>query len=229
MIRCSFGDFGKCLNKWNESLQKAARLSIYQTLETLAEGSRAKIIQSYPQIFKDENGVRKNRGVPKMTTKSKVDKQAMSITLGWAMRKDIDFMDDQEFGGVRGEVKAKAQPTWITQQQGRTNTGKMKAALSVKQLMNNIMQHENQYSKETGKPKPFIMQTRSGHHMIARRRTKARDSYDVLYHFDKKVRIRKRWNFVETVDNFVIHYKEPLFTKKLEKNLEKAESKLKFI
>lgn len=230
MIRCSFSDFGKTIQKYHESYLKIGRQSMYQTLEQLAEGSRNQIIKLYPRKFKDENGVHKNQGVPKMITKSKVNKEEKSITMWWAHNRDIDFMDDQEFGNPARTGKdgaSKALPTWKAQQEGRTNTGRMKANYNIKQLMAKIMSYENKRSKELGKPKPFIMTAKSGHHMLARRQTKARDSYFIMYHFDQKVRIRKRWNVVETIDKYCVFNRERLFFQNIENNMKNLDTKFK--
>lgn len=218
MISCSFQTLGKELKRQQSAIMKVVRRASYKTLEDLAEASRTRIISNYPSIFKDQNGVHKNQGVPKMTGKTKVNKQRMSIDVGWAMRKSVDFMDDQEFGGVRKGMNggAKAQPTWFAQRLGRTSTGKMKAGMSVKNLMDNIIKYEDKRSKERGIPRPFLMTARNGHKMIARRKTKDRDSYEVLYHLDHKVRIRKRWKFAETVKGVVIAYKEQFFKNYIE-------------
>lgn len=230
MIQCSFDKFGKTIQEYYKSYLKIGRQSMYQTLEQLAEGSRNQIIKLYPRKFKDENGIQKNKGIPKMISKSKVDKKDNSITVWWAHNRNIDFMDDQEFGNPARTGKdgaSKALPTWKAQQDGRGSSGKMKANYNIGKLMSKIIAYENKRSRETGKPKPFIMTAKSGHHMLARRQTKARDSFVVLYHFDKKINIRKRWNVVETIDNYCVFNRERLFLQNIENNMKKIDTKFK--
>lgn len=219
----SFSVFNKDFTKMLNGIDKNVRLAVYKTLEQTAEKARSAIIANYPKKFPDENGVVKNKGVPKMTSKTRVDKKNMSISLNWGQKKNVDFMDDQEYGAERKGLNggSRAMPTWVAQRMGRKASGRMKAGYSVKNLMDQIMQYENKRSKETGKPKPFLMTSKSGHHMIARRRTKARDSFDVLYHFDRKVKIRPRWDFVKTVEGIAVHTIDKTFVKNLEESMKR--------
>lgn len=214
-----FKNLGKELIKNAENAKKAVRHACYRSLEITAEQSRNAIIANYPKKFKDENGIRKNKGVPKLTSKGKVDKQKLSIELTWGKKQDLDFMDDQEFGGERGGKfgKSKAVPDIETQKKGRTATGKMKDAYSIKKLMSAAIKAETNRSKSSGKPKPFVMATKSGHHMLVRRKTKKKKPLEILYHFDRKVKVRPRWDFVKTVEGVTIHNLEKNFIKQLEK------------
>lgn len=215
--------FQKDFSKMLVGIDKGVKFAAYKTLEQTAERARSAIIANYAKKFPDENGVRKNKGVPKMTSKTKVDKKNMSIGLNWGQKQNVDFMDDQEFGNERTGLNggSRAMPTWVAQRQGRKASGRMKVSYSVKNLMEQIMKYENNRSKETGKPKPFLMTAKNGHHMIARRRTKARNSFDVLYHFDNKVKIRPKWDFVKTVDGVTVHTIEKTFVKNLENVMNK--------
>lgn len=215
-------NFQREYNRMIADQQKAVRLSIYQTLEITAEKSRDAIIADYPKRFKDENGIRKNKGIPKMTSKTKVDKNNLSITLNWGQKQNATFMDDNEFGGTRtGKHGSRPMPSLELQKMGRTSSGKMKQGLKVSKLMALAKKYEDKRSKETGKPKPFFMETKSGHHMLVRRMTKARNSILVLYHFDKKVQVRPRWDFVKTVEGVTVHTIDKTLIGQLEKNLAK--------
>lgn len=218
-------DFQKQFNNMFEAGQKAVRLSVYQTLEITAEKSRNAIIANYPKIFKDEHGIRKNKGIPKMVSKGKVDKNNLSIELNWGRRQGVNFMDDQEFGAVRKGAggKSRPMPSLDAQQQGRTSTGKMKQKLKFSTLMDAVKKYEGNRSKEKGTPKPFMMTTKNGHHMIVRRRTKARNSFFVLWHLDHKVQVRPNWNFIKTVDGVTAHTIDKTLIAQLEKNFEKID------
>lgn len=222
MSNVMFAQFNRELKQFVDNTKKAVRKSQYMALEAVARKSKSAIIANYPKAFKDENGVRKNKGVPKLTNYGKVDKAKLSIEISWAPNKNINFMDDQEFGGVRSgkDGGSRAMPSWFTQQQGRTATGKMKQGYSIKNLMDRALRYENRRSKENGLPKPFIMTSKSGHHMLVRRLNKKRDSVMVLYHFDKKVKIRPRWAFVKTVEGVTMHTIHDEFAKALEKNMQ---------
>lgn len=218
-----FKNLGKELKKMSDDARKKVRRACYLALENTAEQSRNAIIANYPKKFKDENGIRKNKGVPKQTSKTKVDKQKLSISLNWGQKRNLDFMDDQEFGGTRTGLNgaSRAVPTLETRQKGRTASGKMKQSYDIKNLMSAAARAETERSKSSDKPKPFFMITRSGHHMLVRRRTKARNSTEILYHFDKKVQIRPRFDFVKTVEGVTVHNIEKNFIKELEKIMTK--------
>lgn len=218
-------DFQKEFNKMVADGQKAVRQSIYQTLEITAEKSRNAVIANYPKAFKDKNGIRKNKGIPKMTSKSKVDKKNLSISLGWGQKQGKNFMDDNEFGGERTGARggSRPMPSLELQKMGRTSSGKMKQGLKISKLMSLVKKHENKRSKEKGTPKPFMMKTKSGHHMLVRRNGKSRDSILGLYHFDKKVQVRPRWNFMKTVEGVTVHTLDKTLVAQLEKNLSKIE------
>lgn len=218
---CSAKDFGKALDHCIADVQKSVRYAAYKTLENVAERSRRAVIANYFKKFPDENGIVKNKGVPKQVTKSKVDKEKLEISL---FTKDkISFMYDQEFGGERrGSVgKSKAVPFLSTRQEGRNSRGGMKSAYSVKTLMQKALSSSTKHARRAGKPKPFLMTTKSGHTIIAQRTGKGRLPIKPLYHFDRKVKIRPRWDFVKTVENITVRYIEKTFGNELKKSLDK--------
>lgn len=221
MINCSIKDLPKLLKKQMADVNKSVRLATYKALEQTAEDARKAIIANYSKKFPDENGIKKNKGVPQQVTHGKVDKAKLRIEL---FAKDkINFMDDQEFGGERSGTTGGSRPvpTLETRQQGRTSRGTMKQAWSIKTLMGAALKAETEKSRKAGKPKPFIMESKSGHHMLVRRQTKDRDSIKVLYHFDKKVQIRPRWDFIKTVEGITAHNMEKNFNVELEAALKK--------
>lgn len=208
-------------------VNKSLRLATYKALEQTAEDARNEIIKQYSKQFPDENGIKKNKGVPQQVTHGKVDKAKLRIEI---FAKDkISFMDDQEFGGERRGTSggSRAVPTLETMQQGRTSRGTMKQAWSINRLMTAAMRSETERSRKAGKPKPFIMTSKSGHNMLVRRENKARDSIKVLYHFDKKVQIRPRWEFVKTVEGITAHNLEKNFNQSLEEALKKYDKNFK--
>ena len=213
--------FSAALDKAVADTQKKIRHAAYITLEKVAERGRNALIANYPKKFKDENGIIKNKGVPKQVTKSKVNKTNLSIEL--FTKDSISFMYDQQYGGERtgkGGAK-KAVPFLKTQQIGRTSKGTMKKGFQISTLMKKALDHET--AKRTGghKPKPFIMTARSGHKMLSVRLGKARTPIQPLYHFDKKTKIRPRWDFVKTVEGVTVHYIDKTFEQCLKKEMEK--------
>lgn len=218
---CSAKDFGRTLDKCIADTQKKIRLAAYKTLESVAERSRRAVIANYFKKFPDENGIVKNKGVPKQVTKSKVNKENLSINL--YTKDKISFMYDQEFGGERKSEmgKTKAVPFLSTRQEGRNSRGGMKTAYSVRTLMDKAMSHSTARAKRAGKPKPFLMTTKSGHKILAQRTGKNRLPIKPLYHFDRKVKIRPRWDFVKTVENITIRYIDKTFNDELKKVLSK--------
>ena len=58
-------DFSKALESAIEDTKKKIRFAAYRTLEQVAERSRNAIIANYTKKFPDQNGVVKNKGVPK--------------------------------------------------------------------------------------------------------------------------------------------------------------------
>ena len=186
---CDSKDFGKTLNQAIGDIQKSVRFAAYKTLESVAERSRRAVIANYFKKFPDENGIKKNKGVPQQVTKSKVNKEKLEISL---FTKDkIGFMADQEYGGERTgkEGRKKAVPFLSTRQEGRNSRGGMKSAFSVKTLMQKALSHSGMKAVNSGKPKPFLMTAKSGHTMIVQRAGKDRLPIKTLYHFDKKVKI----------------------------------------
>ena len=57
--------------------------------------------------------------------------------------------------------------------------------------------------------------------MIAQRVWQKRLPIKPLYHFDQKVKIRPRWDFVKTVENITVRYIEKTFEKELKKAIDK--------
>lgn len=218
---CNSKDFAKTLDACVKDTQKRIRNAAYKTLENVAERSRRAVIANYFKKFPDENGIHKNKGVPQQVTKSRVNKEKLEISL--YTKDKIDFMYDQEFGGERkskyGETKAV--PFLSTRQEGRNSRGGMKSAYSVKTLMQKALSSSGKTAKRSGKPKPFLMTTKSGHRIIAQRTGKNRLPIKPLYHFDKKVKIRPRWDFVKTVEGVTVHYIEKTFEKELQKVIDK--------
>lgn len=218
---CNSKDFSKVLDKCVADTQKRIRLAAYKTLENVAERGRRAVIANYFKKFPDENGITKNKGVPQQVTKSRVDKTNLSISLYTKDR--ISFMYDQEFGGERKSKtgKTKAVPFLSTRQEGRNSRGGMKSSYSVKTLMDKAMSHANRQAKRAGKPKPFMMTTKSGHKILAQRTSKNRLPIKPLYHFDRKVKIRPRWDFVKTVENITVRYIDKTFDEELKKAMSK--------
>ena len=214
---CNSKDFEKTLNKCVSDTQKKIRHASYKTLESVAERSRRAVIANYFKKFPDEYGITKNKGVPQQVTKSRVNKEKLEISL--YTKDKIGFMYDQEFGGERTgkEGKKKAVPFLSTRQEGRNSRGGMKSAYSVKTLMQKALSHSNLNARRSGKPKPFLMNSKSGHTMIVQRVGKDRLPVKPLYHFDKKVNIRPRWDFVKTVEGVTVRYIEKTFEKELQK------------
>lgn len=217
---CSAKDFSKTLDKCVADTQKKIRLAAYRTLENVAERSRKAVIANYFKKFPDENGIVKNKGVPQQVTKSKVDKEKLQIRL--YTKDKISFMYDQEFGGERTSKfgKTKAVPFLSTRQEGRNSRGGMKSAYSVKTLMQKALTHSTNKAKSSGKPKPFLMTTKSGHKILAQRTSKKRLPIKPLYHFDRKVKIRPRWDFVKTVENITVRYIDKTFEQQLKKAMD---------
>ena len=218
---CNSKDFGKTLDQAIKDVQKSVRFAAYKTLENVAERSRRAVIANYFKKFPDENGIVKNKGVPQQVTKSKVNKEKLEISLFTKDR--ISFMFDQEYGGERKSQygKTKAVPFLGLRQEGRNSRGGMKSAFSVKTLMQKALDHSTRKAKRAGKPKPFLMVSKSWHHMIAQRVGEKRLPIKPLYHFDQKVKIRPRWDFVKTVENITVRYIEKTFEKELQKAIDK--------
>ena len=120
---CNAKDFGKTLEKTVSDIQKGCRLAAYKTLEAVAERSRRAVIANYFKKFPDENGIKKNKGVPQQVTKSKVNKEKLEISL--FTKDNISFMTDQEYGAVRTPKAGKniAVPFLSLKQEGRNSKG----------------------------------------------------------------------------------------------------------
>ena len=78
---CDSKDFEKTLNKCVADTQKQIRHAAYKTLESVAERSRRAVIANYFKKFPDENGIKKNKGVPQQVTKSRINKEKLEISL----------------------------------------------------------------------------------------------------------------------------------------------------
>ena len=211
---CNSKDFGKTLNQAISDVQKSVRFAAYKTLESVAERSRRAVIANYFKKFPDENGIKKNKGVPQQVTKSRVNKEKLEISL--FTKDNISFMADQEFGAVRTPEFGKtiAVPFLSVKQEGRNSKGGMKSAFSIKTVLKKAL--DNVHGEGTGRKKFHFAKTNRGNTMIVQEQ-KGTSNAKEMYHMVKKTKIKPRWNFVKTVENIVARFMEKTFEKELEK------------
>ena len=211
---CNSKDFGKTLNQAISDVQKSVRFAAYKTLESVAERSRRAVIANYFKKFPDENGIKKNKGVPHQVTKSRVNKEKLEISL--FTKDNISFMADQEFGAVRTPEFGKtiAVPFLSVKQEGRNSKGGMKSAFSIKTVLKKAL--DNVHGEGTGRKKFHFAKTNRGNTMIVQEQ-KGTSNAKEMYHMVKKTKIKPRWNFVKTVENIVARFMEKTFEKELEK------------
>ena len=213
---CNAKDFGKTLEKTVSDIQKGCRLAAYKTLEAVAERSRRAVIANYFKKFPDENGIKKNKGVPQQVTKSKVNKEKLEISL--FTKDNISFMTDQEYGAVRTPKAGKniAVPFLGLKQEGRNSKGGMKSSFSIKTVMNKVLKNES--GEGTGRKKFHFAKTKRGNTMIFQEQKRTSDAKE-MYHLVKKTKIKPRWDFEKTVRAINANYSEKTFEKELHKNI----------
>lgn len=211
---CDSKDFGKTLNQAISDIQKSVRFAAYKTLESVAERSRRAVIANYFKKFPDENGIKKNKGVPQQVTKSRVNKEKLEISL--FTNDNISFMADQEFGAVRTPEFGKtiAVPFLSVKQEGRNSRGGMKSAFSIKTVLKKAL--DNVHGEGTGRKKFHFAKTNRGNTMIVQEQKGTSDAKE-MYHLVKKTKIKPRWNFVKTVENIAARFMEKTFEKELQK------------
>lgn len=215
---CNAKDFGKTLDHAIKDVQKSVRFAAYKTLENVAERSRRAVIANYFKKFPDENGIKKNKGVPQQVTKSRVNKEKLEISL--FTKDNISFMYDQEYGAVRTPKLGKtiAVPFLSVKQEGRNGRGGMKSAFSIRTVMKKAL--ENVSGKGTGRKKFHFAETKRGRTMIVQEQKGTSDAKE-MYHLAKKTKIKPRWNFVKTVMAITERYIEKTFEKELQKAVDK--------
>ena len=213
---CDSKDFGKTLDSCVKDTQKKIRNAVYKTLESVAERSRRAVIANYFKKFPDENGIKKNKGVPQQVTKSRVNKEKLEISL--FAKDSISLMTDQEYGAVRTPKMGKtiAVPFLALKQEGRNSKGGMKSAFSIKTVMDKAL--KNKRGEGTGRKKFHFAKTKRGNTMIVQEQKGTSDAKE-MYHFVKKTKINPRWDFVKTVEAINSKYIEKTFEKELQKNL----------
>lgn len=215
---CNSKDFGKTLDLAIKDVQKSVRFAAYKTLENVAERSRRAVIANYFKKFPDENGIKKNKGVPQQVTKSKVNKEKLEISL--FTKENISFMTDQEYGAVRTPKAGKtiAVPFLSLKQEGRNSKGGMKSSFSIKTVMDKVL--KNRRGEGTGRKKFHFAKTKRGRTMIVQEQKGTADAKE-MYHLVPKTKIKPRWDFVKTVENITVRYIEKTFEKELQKVLDK--------
>ena len=215
---CNSKDFGKTLNQAISDIQKGVRFAAYKTLESVAERSRRAVIANYSKKFPDENGIKKNKGVPQQVTKSRVNKEKLEISL--FAKDNISFMADQEFGAVRTPEFGKtiAVPFLSVKQEGRNSRGGMKSAFSIKTVLKKAL--DNVHGEGTGRKKFHFAKTNRGNTMIVQEQKGTSDAKE-MYHLVKKTKIKPRWNFIKTVENIAARFIEKTFEKELQKVIDK--------
>lgn len=211
---CNSKDFGKTLDQAVKDVQKSVRFAAYKTLESVAERSRRAVIANYFKKFPDENGIKKNKGVPQQVTKSRVNKEKLEISL--FTKDSISFMADQEFGAVRTPKFGKtiAVPFLSVKQEGRNSRGGMKSAFSIKTVLKKAL--DNVHGEGTGRKKFHFAKTNRGNTMIVQEQKGTSDAKE-MYHLVKKTKIKPRWNFIKTVENIAARFIEKTFEKELQK------------
>lgn len=132
--------------------------------------------------------------------------------------KSLDFMVVHETGGTKESFKGKlAIPRYgVTRKKFRTSTGRVKKSYKPGILLktwNKVRGQQSKKLKKKGvrlKPTAFILESKFGGFVIARRRTRStwldsknRAPLDILYKFSPSAKINKRWNFVQTVHTTV--------------------------
>ena len=215
---CNAKDFGKTLDQAIKDVQKSVRFAAYKTLENVAERSRRAVIANYFKKFPDENGIKKNKGVPQQVTKSKVNKEKLEINL--FTKDNISFMTDQEYGAIRTPKAGKtiAVPFLSLKQEGRNSKGGMKSSFSIKTVMDKVL--KNRRGEGTGRKKIHFAKTKRGRTMIVQEQ-KGTDDAKEMYHLVPKTKIKPRWDFVKTVENITVRYIEKTFEKELKKVIDK--------
>ena len=215
---CNAKDFGKTLDQAVNDIQKSVRFAAYKTLENVAERSRRAVIANYFKKFPDENGIKKNKGVPQQVTKSKVNKEKLEISL--FTKDNISFMKDQEYGAIRTPKAGKtiAVPFLSLKQEGRNSKGGMKSSFSIKTVMDKVL--KNSRGEGAGRKKFHFAKTKRGRTMIVQEQ-KGTDDAKEMYHLVPKTKIKPRWDFVKTVENITVRYIEKTFEKELQKALDK--------
>lgn len=211
---CNSKDFGKTLDLAIKDVQKSVRFAAYKTLENVAERSRRAVIANYFKKFPDENGIKKNKGVPQQVTKSKINKEKLEISL--FTKDNISFMTDQEYGAIRTPKAGKniAVPFLSLKQEGRNSKGGMKSSFSIKTVMDKVL--KNSRGEGTGRKKFHFAKTKRGRTMIVQEQ-KGTDDAKEMYHLVPKTKIKPRWDFVKTVENITVRYIEKTFEKELQK------------
>ena len=215
---CNSKDFAKTLDACVKDTQKKIRNAAYKTLENVAERSRRAVIANYSKKFPDENGIKKNKGVPQQVTKSRVNKEKLEISL--FTKDNISFMTDQEYGATRtpkvGETMAV--PFLSVKQEGRNSKGGMKSSFSIKNVLQKAIKVA--HGEGTGRKKVHFAKTTRGRTMIVEEKKGTNDAKE-LYHFVKKTKIKPRWDFEKTVRAINSRFIEKTFEKELQKVIDK--------
>jgi len=228
----NFNQLPGALNKFVADSQKKMRLATYNTLGGLAKKARLQIIAEYPKRFPDENGIRKNKGVPKQIYyDNKVDKSIPNNpSIGIHASDKISFMAKQEFGGTLTsgtQGGSAAVPFSHSLRKMRQGTRGMKAKYSVSEIVSSAKQaiqpslKHGTIRRGNRPPQPFFMTTKSGHTMVAIRDGKKRLPIMELYHFDKKRKFRPRFGFFETVEGVVASSVNEMWHNELKKVLDR--------
>lgn len=227
-----YSQLSNALNKYVADGQKKIRLAMYKTLGDLGKLSRQEIIKTYPKKFPDENGIRKNKGIPKLVVyDNKVDKSIPnSPSIRIYAKDEISFMEKQEFGGeLNGGTYGRnaAVPFTDSLKKMRSGTKGMKDKYTIKEVyqaarkaIKPSLKHGS-IKRGHRPPQPFFMETKSMHTMVAIREGRNRLPVMPLYHFDRKRRFRPRWDFFETVEGVVVSMADQLWGEELKKAFDK--------
>lgn len=130
-----------------------------------------------------------------------------------APKSKLDFMVPHEEGGTKTSVhggKIAVPAHDIKKYRYKTRTGKIKKAWKPE----NLLKHYNEVGPNTkgtklpprnrrGKPKSFLLNTKSGKTFVVRRKARGSKKLEFLYHLIKSAQIRERWDFTETVHTVV--------------------------
>lgn len=228
----SFSQLPKALDRFVERTNKGIRLATYQTLKALAFNARKEVIKEYPKHFPDENGIKKNKGVPRMLMYSDIDKSvANAPSIRLYGKPEMEFMEKQEFpqtlvGGTKG--KSAAIPITDSLKKMRRGTRGMKDEFSISQVMSAAKKAIKPTLKTKRRkgvhnpPNPFFMKTKNGHTMVVKRQGISKNPVIPLYHFHETRRYEKnRWDFFKTVEGVVVSMTDKIWGEKLNKVLDR--------
>ena len=220
-------DFRETVKQLNKLEKKQVPFATAKSLTELAKIGQRAVRNNLDKKFELRAKSFIKRNIRIIPAKKRDVNKLKAFSAVYTDDKITKFMVIHEEGGIRKSTQSKRlsiPSTDLQKLQFRKSTGAVKKKYQPRTLLKDFKGSRGKRGPRTRSrtKKPFIITGKGGQKLLVRRISKKRRPLELLYVFDKTIKITKRWGFEKTVRGIVGFKANRIFERNLNQALSTA-------